>query len=377
MEGMSYTLPNHIVEWPVLIVTYPFFTGIVAGATVISALVYLFGLKKLEQMERVGHFLSLSLMLVAPLAPLFDLTVPIRGFMVPLYANFTSPIVLFFIFWTSLFAVMILKSYFLFRRDFVERAKGEDFFGKIAGILTFNVKNINPEEDDKKVKLWAKVSIPVAMFFHAYVGFLMTAMHSVPLWGTSILLLVFLISAVVSGLGAVILLYVVGQRILGEKVEPEELKIPVLVMSVFAGFDLFVLFIEYVTEWYWNAAEWHLIAMALKANFLAYLIEIVGLFYVLIGGFTSLRKSMNGIIRLSAVSVIAVYAARWTMVIPAQMIDKGNRGIVYPHIKLIGREGITEVISLFFLVFFLFFLFTAIAGYKPAHETPTEGGNIK
>jgi predicted membrane protein len=361
----------------VLIVTYPFFTGIVAGATVISALVYLFGLKKLEQMERVGHFLSLSLMLVAPLAPLFDLTVPIRGFMVPLNANFTSPIILFFILWTSLFAVMILKSYFLFRRDFVERAKGEDFFGKIAGILTFNVKNINPEEDDKKVKLWAKVSIPVAMFFHAYVGFLMTAMHSVPLWGTSILLLVFLISAVVSGIGAVILFYVVGQRILGEKVEPEELKIPVLVMSVFAGFDLFVLFIEYVSEWYWNAAEWHLIAMALKANFLAYLIEIVGLFYVLIGGFTSLRKSMNGIIRLSAVSVIAVYAARWTMVIPAQMIDKGHRGIVYPHIKLIGREGITEVISLFFLVFFLFFLFIAIAGYKPAHETPTEGGNIK
>jgi len=187
-------------------VTYPFFTGIVAGSTVITALVYLFGLRNLEQLERVGHFLAIALMLVAPLAPMFDLTQPIRGFLVPFYANISSPIILFFILWSILLMVMFLKSYFLFRRDFVERAKEGGIFGSIAGILTFGAKDINPEEDDKKVKFWAAVSIPVAMFFHAYVGFLMSAMHSMPLWGTSILLLVFLISAVISGIGATVLL---------------------------------------------------------------------------------------------------------------------------------------------------------------------------
>ncbi len=368
IEAVGPTLPNHIVEWTVLIVTYPFFTGIVAGATVVSALVYLFGLKHLEQLERVGHFLAIALMLVAPLAPMFDLTMPIRAFKVPFYPNLSSPIILFFILWALLLIVMFLKSYFLFRRDFVEKAKEGGFFGKVAGVLTFGAKDINPEADDKKVKFWATVSIPVAMFFHAYVGFLMSAMHSMPLWGTSILLLVFLISAVVSGIGAVLLLYVIGQSILGEQVKPEELKVPVLVMSAFAGFDLFVLFIEYVSEWYWNTAEWPLIAMAIKANLLAYLIEVLGLFFVLIGGFSGLRNSVSGITLLSIVSLIAVYAARWTMVIPAQMIDKGHRGIVYPHIKFVGREGITEVIALFFLVFFLFFLFVSIAGYRSAQQ---------
>ena len=58
IEAVGPTLPNHIVEWTVLIVTYPFFTGIVAGSTVITALVYLFGLRNLEQLERVGHFLA-------------------------------------------------------------------------------------------------------------------------------------------------------------------------------------------------------------------------------------------------------------------------------------------------------------------------------
>ncbi len=368
IEAVGPTLPNHIVEWTVLIVTYSFFTGIVAGATVVSALVYLFGLKKLEQMERVGHFLVIALMLVAPLAPMFDLTMPARAFKVPFYPNPASPIILFFILWTILLIVMFLKSYFLFRRDFVERAKEGGLFGSIANFLTFGAKNINPEEDDKKVKFWATVSIPVAMFFPAYMGFLMSAMHSTPLWGTSILLLVVLISAVVSGIGAVLLLYVIGQRVLGEEVKPEELKVPVLVMSAFAGLDLFVLFIEYVSEWYWNTAEWPLIAMAIKANLLAYLIEVLGLFFVFIGGFSGLRNSVGGITLLSVVSLIAVYAVRWTMVIPAQMIDKGHRGIVYPHIKLVGREAISEVIALFFLVFFLFFLFVSIAGYKSAHQ---------
>ena len=366
IETHGPTLPNHIVEWTVLIVTYPFFTGIVAGSTVVTALVYLFGLKKLEQLERVGHFLALALMLAAPLAPMFDLTMPIRAFKVPFYANPSSPIVLFFILWNTLLAVMLLKSYFLFRRDFIERAKEGGLFGSIAKALTFGATNVDPEADDRRVKFWAAVSIPVAMFFHAYVGFLMSAMHSMPLWGTSILLLVFLISAVVSGIGTTMLLYIVGQSILGEKIDVEALRVPTLVMAAFAGFDLFVLFIEYVSEWYWNTAEWPLIAMAIKANLIFYLIEVIGLLFVCIGGFSSLNRGLGGITLLSIVSLIAVYAARWTMVIPAQMIDKGHRGIVYPHIKLIGREGISEVIALYFLVFFLFLVFVSIAGWKSA-----------
>jgi len=158
----------------------------------------------------------------------------------------------------------------------------------------------------------------------------------------------------------------------GEEVKAEDLNVPMLVMASFAGFDLFVLFIKYVSEWCWNTAEWPLIAMAIKANILAYLIEVLGLLFITIAGFSSFRKSVSGATILSIVSLIAIYAARWTMVIPAQMIDKGHRGIVYPHIKLIGREGITEVIALYFLVFFLFFLFVSIAGYKPAYKHQKE-----
>ena len=366
IETHGPTLPNHIVEWTVLIVTYPFFSGIVAGSTVITALVYLFGFKKLQHLERVGHFLALSLLLVAPLAPMFDLTMPIRALFVPFYPNPASPIFLFFVLWNLLLVIMLLKSYFLLRRDFVARAQEGDLFGKIAGVLTFGAKEINPEEDEKKVKLFGIISVPVAMLFTSYVGFLMSSMHSIPLWGTPMVILVFLASAVVSGIGATMLVYIVGQSILGERIDVDTLKTPTIIMAAFAGVDFLLFLLELILEWYWNTAEWPLISMAMKANFLFYLVKIVGLLFVFIGGLSSLNRSLSGITTLSVVSLIAVYAVRWTLVIPAQMIDKGHRGIVYPHIKLIGREGVSEVIALYFLVFFLFLVFVSIAGWKSA-----------
>lgn len=366
IETHGPTLPNHIVEWTVLIVTYPFFSGIVAGSTVITALVYLFGFKKLQHLERVGHFLALSLLLVAPLAPMFDLTMPIRALFVPFYPNLASPIFLFFVLWNLLLVIMLLKSYFLLRRDFVERAKEGDLFGKIAGVLTFGAKEINPEEDEKRVKLFGIISVPVAMLFTSYVGFLLSSMHSIPLWGTPMVILVFLASAVVSGIGATMLVYIVGQSILGERIDVDTLKTPTIIMAAFAGVDFLLFLLEFILEWYWNTAEWPLISMAMKANFLFYLVKIVGLLFVFIGGLSSLNRSLSGITILSVVSLIAVYAVRWTLVIPAQMIDKGHRGIVYPHIKLIGREGVSEVIALYFLAFFLFLVFVSIAGWKSA-----------
>lgn len=369
IESIGAALPNHIVEWTLLVVTYPFFSGIIAGGTVITILVYLLGMHKLEAVERMGHFLGLAFIFTAPLFPMFDLKQPVRALFVPLYPNFTSPILLFFILWTTLTIVMLFKTYYMFRRDFVEQAKNETIFGKIAAKLTTGISTIDIEHDDKKVKLWASISIPVAMFFHAYVGFLMVSMHSMPMWNTPILLVMFLVSALVSGVGSAVLLYMMRQKIIGEPIDYSILKVPVVLMAVFAGFDLFLLFLENVSEWYWNTQHWHLIAMAMSHNIVAYIIEIVGLFFILIYGLRSAgHLDAQRTLVLGLMSLIAVYAARWTMVIPAQMIDKGHRGIVEPIIHWYGREGFLEVLALCCWAAFLFLLFISISGWKSKYE---------
>ncbi|MDW8066910.1 MAG: NrfD/PsrC family molybdoenzyme membrane anchor subunit [Aquificaceae bacterium] len=368
IESLGVALPNHKVEWTVLIVTYPFFSGIVAGSTVISLLVYLLGYKNLAHLERVGHFVALSCLLVAPLAPLFDLTMPARGFLVPFYPNLSSPIFLFFVFWTLLFIVMLLKSYFLLRRDFIGRAKEGGFFGSLAGFLTFGARDVNPEEDDKKVRFWALISFPLAFAFTGYVGFLLSAMQAVPMWGSHILIPVFLVSAVVSGIGASLFFYLVGNSFQEISVRAEDLRLPVVIMAVFAGLDLLLLFLEIILEWYWNTAHWPLLASAMGANLLSYLIAILALLFVFLGGFTGLGRSTGGITLLSIASLLGIYAMRWITVIPPQMVDKGGRAVVSPHIKLIGREGFSEVIALFLLGLFFILLFASVAGWRSTHH---------
>lgn len=370
MENLiGVSVPNHIVEWTLLIVTYPFFSGIIAGGTVITVLVYLVGMHKLEALERMGHFLGLALIFVAPLAPMFDLKQPQNSLLIPFYPNFTSPILLFFILWTILTVVMLMKTYYMFRRDFAVRKENGGLFGLFAGILTFGAKDIDGEKDDKKVKFWASFSIPVAMFFHAYVGFLMVSMHSMPLWNSPILLVVFLISALVSGVGAAVLLYMLRQKIISEKIDYSILKVPILLMATFAGVDLFLVFIEFVTEFYWNTEHLALIAAAMQYNIPAFVIEVVGLLFILIYGYYAAgRLHAFNTLMLGIASLVAVLAARWTMVIPAQMIDKGGYGIVEPIIHMTGREGATEMLALYCFAAFLFLLFVRIAGWKSKFE---------
>lgn len=366
---IGISIPNHIVEWTLLIVTYPFFSGIIAGGTVITVLVYLLGMKQLEPMERMGHFLGLALIFTAPLCPMFDLKQPFNSLFIPFYPNFTSPILLFFILWTILTFVMLAKTYYMFRRDFEVMSETGGIFAKIAGKLMLGAKNVNPEEDDSKVKVWASISIPVAMFFHAYVGFLMVSMVSMPLWGTPILLVMFLISALVSGVGAAILLYMMRQKIIGEPIDYSIMKIPLILMAVFAGIDLFLLFIEIVTEFYWNTEHWFQIAAVLAYNAIPFAIEVLGLAFILIYGLMSMNSiTPRKIVLLSALSLISVYAARWMMVIPAQMIDKGGYGIVEPIIHWTGREGALEVVALFCWATFLFLVFISLAGWKSSFE---------
>ena len=78
MEGFLY--PNEIeVQWGLLIVLYPYITGLVAGAFVVSALHQVFGIKQLEKISRLSLLTALAFVIVAPLPLLGHLGHPERG----------------------------------------------------------------------------------------------------------------------------------------------------------------------------------------------------------------------------------------------------------------------------------------------------------
>ena len=78
MEGFIF--PNEaVVEWGLLIVIYPYITGLVAGAFIVSSLYHVFGLTSLRPLARFSLITALAFLIVTPLPLLIHLGRPERG----------------------------------------------------------------------------------------------------------------------------------------------------------------------------------------------------------------------------------------------------------------------------------------------------------
>ena len=60
-----FVLPNEYVYWSIQIVMYPYMTGLVAGAFVLSSLYHVFGVEKLKSIARFALVFSFALLPVA------------------------------------------------------------------------------------------------------------------------------------------------------------------------------------------------------------------------------------------------------------------------------------------------------------------------
>src|SRR4030066_2111453 len=112
--------PNEYIYWSVQIVMYPFMTGLVAGAFVLSSLYHVFGIKQLREMARFALVFSFALLFVAPMPIVLHLQHPLRGINVFMTPHFTSAIAAFGVVFFSYGAFVASELWFLYRKHFVE-----------------------------------------------------------------------------------------------------------------------------------------------------------------------------------------------------------------------------------------------------------------
>src|SRR4029077_21266694 len=132
----GYVYPNEAGThplWSILIVLYPYITGLVAGAFIMASLVRVFNVKPLEPVYRLSLLTAFAFLLCAPLPLLFHLGHPERCFEVMMTPHLTSPMAIFgFVYAWYLMAVLLLELWFDYRQDFVEWSRHESGF---RGIL--------------------------------------------------------------------------------------------------------------------------------------------------------------------------------------------------------------------------------------------------
>jgi Ni/Fe-hydrogenase subunit HybB-like protein len=78
---VGFIYPNEIeLSWNLLIVIYPYITGLVAGAFILASLVKVFRVKEVQPTYRLSLLTALSFLIVAPLPLVVHLGRMERGF---------------------------------------------------------------------------------------------------------------------------------------------------------------------------------------------------------------------------------------------------------------------------------------------------------
>src|SRR5229473_2379097 len=125
VEGFMY--PNEIgLQWSILIVLYPFITGLVAGAFILASLERVFKVEAVKPTYRLALLTALAFLLVAPLPLQLHLGHPERSYEMYLTPHTSSAMAMFgFVYLWYLMAVLLLEIWLDYRRDIVLFSKSK------------------------------------------------------------------------------------------------------------------------------------------------------------------------------------------------------------------------------------------------------------
>ena len=80
-EVTGFIYPNEVeIHWSILVVVYPYITGLVAGAFILASLVQVFNVKEVQPTYRLALLTALAFLIIAPLPLLLHLGHPLRSY---------------------------------------------------------------------------------------------------------------------------------------------------------------------------------------------------------------------------------------------------------------------------------------------------------
>jgi len=365
MTGFVY--PNDVVEWDLLIVIYPYITGLVAGAFVVSSLYHVFGLAKLKPVARLSLLTSLAFLLITPLPLVIHLGRPERAMEMLLRPNLLSAMSGFGFIWMMYLLLVLGEVWLVFRQDIVGYAKSSEGIKKtMYRVLSLGVDDVSEKAlalDAKLIKILALVGVPAACLLHGYVGFIFGAVKANPWWSTPLMPVIFLLSAIVSGIALLIVLYPIITKIRKIPFSHDTLSYMALWLAGFLIVALTLEGLEVFSMSYESSESWGIISQLITEKILFSYVGIQllmgSLFPLLVLGFTEVIKlkerAKTSLRLLAAVLIlIGVFAMRWNVVIGGQLFSKSLRGLTSYTPPLLGESGILVAATVLLLPLVLF-----------------------
>ena len=359
VEGFMY--PNEVeLQWSVLIVLYPFLTGLVAGAFILASLERVFNVEAVKPTYRLALLTALSFLLIAPLPLQLHLGHPERSFEMYLTPHRTSAMAMFgFVYLWYLMAVLVLEIWLDYRRDIVVLSQSTSGFKRLVyRIMTLGSTNISEHAlriDDKVGWIITLIGIPSAFLLHGYVGFIFGSIKANPWWSTPLMPVVFIFSAMVSGIAAVMLLYMFLTRFRKELIDMRCVDTIARYLFYIFIIDFSLEMLDLIHRIYESDESFRSLDFMVHTKLYMSHIVIQIVFgtitpLILLGAtqVLSLREVVRKRIYVLAgcLTLVGIFAMRWNVVIGGQLFSKSFLGYTTYKMGLVAREGLLTAIVL-------------------------------
>jgi Ni/Fe-hydrogenase subunit HybB-like protein len=379
----EFSFPNDLyIFWSLMIVTYPFITGMVAGTFFVSMMRRLFGVEELAPVDRFSLLVCYAFLLCATLPLLNHLGHPERALNIFVIPNFRSAIGGFgFIYLTFLVALTMIL-WFSYRREMIGyRSSATGIARRLWSMILLGVYDDDAQTravDERMVRLLTMIAAPSVTVLSGYVGFLFGSLKSNPWWSTPLMPFVFLVSGVISGLALTLLLYLIlGAVGILERSYPALRKLAAylwwstLLYVVFEGIELLYFFYESSDAWFVIST---LLLTKLNVSFFALQLGVgLGIGFTLLTFIFAVRVAEPTFARMAAVAgvfmLFEVWMMRWNIVVGGQLFSKSYVGFrhYFPH--WFDREGIVAALLLTLLPLGVLWLFSKLVSFtRPAPD---------
>jgi Ni/Fe-hydrogenase subunit HybB-like protein len=370
----GYAFPNDLhIHWSLMIVLYPYITGIVAGAFIVSSFYHVFHIKSLQPVARFSLIFAFAFVACATLPLLNHLGHPERAFNMMFTPNPSSAMAGFGYIYTAYTMLLILEILFIYRPTLValkQRSKG--FMHTLYNILTIGSDNLSEKAlalDHKIIAFLAGIGIPMACILHGYVGFIFGGVKANPLWATPLMPVIFLLSACVSGIAGIIVAYMVIMKLRNQPIDMDCIRTLTVYLWGFFILDFVFEMLELFSHAYMATHHWETLhALLWGPLYTSFWILQVGIFSVisfLLLTWMNLFRLGNGLFRFLAplVSVMILFQVllmRWNVVIGGQLMSKSERGAVFFHPQWFEKEGILPALIIMILPLAILFLLSKV-----------------
>ena len=362
MSGVEgYMYPNEItLYWSVLIVLYPYITGLVAGAFILASLERVFNVTAVKPTYRLALLTALSFLLVAPLPLQLHLGHPERSPEMYFTPHSTSAMAMFgYVYLWYLMAVLTFEIWLDYRRDIVllsQESKG--LMRVIYKIMTLGSNNISERSahiDERVGWVVTLVGIPSAFLLHGYVGFIFGSIKANPWWSSPLMPVVFIFSAMVSGIACVMVLYMAVTRLRGKTIDMQ--CVDTIAMYLFYTFiiDFSLEMLDLIHRIYEADESFRSLDFMVHTRlfFSQIVVQIClgTLVPLILLAITQVTK-LNEIVRkriyaiAGALTLIGIFAMRWNVVIGGQLFSKSFLGYTSYKVGLVTKEGFLVAMAL-------------------------------